>query len=109
MRFKSRYNALRKFFGDKRLVYATMEDSNRPQFVCLLYAILALGALYEDDQEDSPTWASWYFAEAQSMLGRLLDASNLDPTQAATFLGAYAQHAIKPNCKCALLLSPKPV
>ena len=102
VRFRSRYNALRKLFGDKRLVFATTEDSSRPQFMCLLYAVLALGALYEDDQDDSPKWASWYFAEAQSMLGRLLDASNLDLTQAATFLGAYAQHAIKPNCKRAL-------
>lgn len=96
-RFKQKYNSLRKDFGDKRLVFATTEDPNRPQFVCLLYAILALGALYEDDQDDSSMWASWYFAEAQNMLGRLLDASNLELTQAATFLGAYAQHAIKPN------------
>lgn len=96
-RFKEKYNSLRKIFGDKRLVFATTEDPSRPQFVCLLYAILALGALYEDDHDDSPMWASWYFAEAQSMLGRLLDAGNLELTQAATFLGAYAQHAIKPN------------
>jgi hypothetical protein len=67
--------------------------------MCLLYAVLALGALYENDQADSSAWASWYFAEAQSMLGRLLDANNLALIQAATFLGAYAQHAIKPNCK----------
>ncbi|KAJ4399549.1 hypothetical protein N0V91_009374 [Didymella pomorum] len=96
-RFKQKYDALRKVFGDKRLVFATSEDPNRPQFVCLLHAILALGALYEDDQDDSSMWASWYFAEAQSLLGRLLDASNLELTQAAAFLGAYAQHAIKPN------------
>ncbi|KAF9699532.1 hypothetical protein EKO04_002477 [Ascochyta lentis] len=96
-RFRSRYSSLRKLIGDKRLVCATDDDASRPQFVCLLYAVLALGALYEDDEDDSPMWASWYFGEAQSMLGRLLDASNLELTQAATFLGAYAQHAIKPN------------
>jgi hypothetical protein len=96
-RFKEKYNSLRKIFGDKRLVFATTEDPNRPQFVCLLHSLLALGALYEDDQDDSSMWASWYFAEAQNMLGRLLDASNLELTQAAAFLGAYAQHAIKPN------------
>lgn len=95
---RSRYNKLRKLFGDKRLAFATSGDPNRSQFACLLYSILALGALYEDGQDDSCAWASWYFAEAQSMLGRLLDASNLDLTQAAMFLGAYAQHAIKPNC-----------
>lgn len=98
-RFNAKYSSLRKLFGDKRLIFATHDDSSRPQFVCLLYAVLALGALYEDDKEDSSIWASWYFAEAQSMLGRLLDASNLELTQAATFLGAYAQHAIKPNCE----------
>lgn len=96
-RFRIKYNSLRKFFRDRRFIFATTEDPNRTQFICLLYAILALGAMYEDDQDDSATWASWYFAEAQSMLGRLLDASNLELTQAATFLGAYAQHAIKPN------------
>lgn len=99
-RFRSIYSSLRKFLGDKRLIFATNDDSRRPQFICLLYAVLALGALYEDDEDDSPVWASWYFGEAQSMLGRLLGASNLELTQAATFLGAYAQHAIKPNRKC---------
>ncbi|KAF1980321.1 hypothetical protein BU23DRAFT_445114 [Bimuria novae-zelandiae CBS 107.79] len=95
--FRARYSSLRKLFGDRRLVFATPDDSSRPQFVCLLYAVLALGALYEDEREDSPSWASWYFAEAQDMLGRLLDAGNLQLIQAATFLGAYAQHVIKPN------------
>lgn len=99
VRFTSRYSTLRELFNDKRLVLPAPHDSNRPQFVCLLYAVLALGALYEDDHADSSAWASWYFSQAQGMLGRLIDASNLELTQAATFLGAYAQHAIKPNCK----------
>ncbi|KAF2844766.1 hypothetical protein T440DRAFT_302203 [Plenodomus tracheiphilus IPT5] len=95
--FKARYSSLRKLFGDRRLLLSAPNDGSRPQFVCLMYAVLALGALYEDGQEDASSWASWYFAEAQDMLGRLLDASNLQLIQAATFLGAYAQHAIKPN------------
>ncbi|KAI8932082.1 hypothetical protein NX059_010968 [Plenodomus lindquistii] len=94
---RARYLSLRRLFGDRRLMFATSDDTSRPQFVCLLHALLALGALYEDGEEDSSSWASWYFAEAQDMLGRLLDASNLHLVQAATFLGAYAQHAIKPN------------
>ncbi|EGU72926.1 hypothetical protein FOXB_16564 [Fusarium oxysporum f. sp. conglutinans Fo5176] len=95
--FETRYKALRQLFGDRRLSLATLDDPTRPQFVCLMYAVLALGALYEDEQEDSSSWASWYFAEAQDMLGRLLNASNLELVQASTLLGAYAQHAIKPN------------
>ncbi|KAH7109204.1 fungal-specific transcription factor domain-containing protein [Dactylonectria macrodidyma] len=94
--FRARYGSLRQLFGDRRLFLATTDDPRRPQFACLLYAVLALGALYEDEQEDSSSWASWYFAEAQDMLGRLLNASNLQLVQ-ATLLGAYAQHAIKPN------------
>ncbi|EEU33338.1 uncharacterized protein NECHADRAFT_89550 [Fusarium vanettenii 77-13-4] len=66
-------------------------------FLPILDIVLALGALYEDKREDSSSWASWYFAEAQQMLGRLLDSSNIQLVQAATFLGAYAQHTIKPN------------
>jgi hypothetical protein len=48
--------------------------------------VLALGALYEDEHEDSSSWASWYFAEAQEMLGRLLMASNIQLVQASTLL-----------------------
>ncbi|UPX11465.1 uncharacterized protein EKO05_0002071 [Ascochyta rabiei] len=92
---------LQAFFCTIHLFLPVLDQArfrlSRPQFVCLMYAVLALGALYEDGEDDSPAWASWYFGEAQSMLGRLLDASNLELTQAATFLGAYAQHAIKPN------------
>jgi len=85
-KFESKYNTLRTLFGDRRLFSPTHDDPNRPQFVCLLYAVLAMGALYEDDREDSPSWASWYFAEAQDMLGRLLEAANLQLVQAALFL-----------------------
>jgi hypothetical protein len=84
--FRARYSSLRKLFGDRRLVLATPDDPSRPQFVCLVHAVLALGALYEDGQEDSSSWASWYFAEAQDMLGHLLDATNLQSVQAAVFL-----------------------
>ncbi|CAI6095980.1 unnamed protein product [Clonostachys chloroleuca] len=95
--FKARYGSLRHLFGDRRLFLTTADDPTRPQFVCLLFSVLALGALYEDEHEDSSSWASWYFAEAQEMLGRLLMASNIQLVQASTLLGAYAQHAIQPN------------
>lgn len=84
--FKARFEALRKLFGSRGLVLATPEDRGRPQFVCALHAVLALGALYEDGRDDSSIWASWYFAEAQDMLGRLLDAVNLPLVQAAMFM-----------------------
>ncbi|KAI6749358.1 hypothetical protein HG530_015197 [Fusarium avenaceum] len=95
--FKAQYVSLRQLLGDGRLSIPTQEDPTRPQFVCLMYAVLALGALYEDEQEDSSSWAQWYFSRAQGMLGRLLNASNLSLVQASLFLGAYAQHAIRPN------------
>ncbi|EXJ71188.1 uncharacterized protein A1O5_06182 [Cladophialophora psammophila CBS 110553] len=95
--FRTRYSALRPLFGDNRLFLPSPEYPKSQQFLCLLYAVLALGALYEDEQEDSSSWASWYFAEAQDSLGHLLDAANLELVQAAMLMGAYAQHAIKPN------------
>ncbi|KAI8406577.1 hypothetical protein FOFC_14047 [Fusarium oxysporum] len=79
--FETRYKALRQLFGDRRLSLATLDDPTRPQFVCLMYAVLALGALYEDEQEDSSSWAS---------------CSGID-TFVLVSQGAYAQHAIKPN------------
>ncbi|KAH6954214.1 hypothetical protein DER45DRAFT_615545 [Fusarium avenaceum] len=72
--FKAQYVSLRQLLGDGRLSIPTQEDPTRPQFVCLMYAVLALGALYEDEQEDSSSWAQWYFSRAQGMLGRLLNA-----------------------------------
>jgi|SRR5687768_710443 hypothetical protein len=84
--FRTRYESLRQLFGDRRLFLATLDDPRRPQFVCLLYAVLALGALYENERDDNSSWASWYFAEAQEMLGRLLNSSNIQLVQAATFL-----------------------
>ncbi|KIW99996.1 uncharacterized protein Z518_10924 [Rhinocladiella mackenziei CBS 650.93] len=96
-KFRAKYNALRNLFGDNRLFVLSQGNHNRPQFLCLLYAVLALGALYEDERDDNSSWASWYFAEAQEILGRLLDAVNLELIQAAMLMGAYAQHAIKPS------------
>jgi hypothetical protein len=84
--FRARYQTLRSLFGDRRLAVSTLEDPSRPQFVCLLYAVLALGALYEYGTESSSLWASWYFAEAQDMLGRLLEATNMHLVQAALLL-----------------------
>lgn len=87
--FRRKYASIRPFFGDRRLFLATRDDPSQPQFVCLLYAVLALGALYEDEADDNSGWTTWYFAEAQDMLGRLLDASNFQLIQAAMFLVSH--------------------
>lgn len=85
-RFRETYNTVRSLFGDYRLFMSTSEGRSRPQFLCLLYAVLALGALYEDEQEDSSSWASWYFVQAQEMLGSYLDAVNLELVEAAMLM-----------------------
>ena len=84
--FKEKYAALRPLFGDHRLFIPTQQNPNQQQCLCLLYSVFALGALYEDGKEDSSIWASWYFAEAQEMLGRLMDAVNLELVQAAMLM-----------------------
>jgi hypothetical protein len=91
-RFWSRYHTIRPLFGESRLFVADHDNSNRQQFLCLLYAVLALGALYEDDRDDSSAWASWYFVEAQELLGRLLDAVNLELVQAAMLMVRAQEH-----------------
>ncbi|EXJ75839.1 uncharacterized protein A1O5_00346 [Cladophialophora psammophila CBS 110553] len=95
-RFRAKYSRLRELFGSNLLFASQGENEVRQQSLCLLYAVLALGALYADD-DDSSTWASWYFSEAQELLGRLFDAVSLELVQAGMFMGAYAQHALKPN------------
>ncbi len=66
--FRARYNAHKSLFGDHLFFLPSPEHPDRQQFLCLLYAVLALGALYEDEQEDSSSWASWYFSEEQPFL-----------------------------------------
>jgi hypothetical protein len=85
-RFRDIYRAVRPFFGDNRLFVPRFDRQNRPQLICLLYAVLALGALYEDEQDDSSSWASWYFVQAQELLGRYLDAINVELVQAAMLM-----------------------
>lgn len=85
--FRARYARLRELFGSN-LLYAASGGERSPgqqQSLCLLYAVLALGALY-DDNEDSSSWAAWYFSEAQELLGRLFDAVNLQLVQAGMFM-----------------------
>jgi hypothetical protein len=91
--FRQRYTTLRSLFGDHRLFVPTQQNPNQQQFLCLLHAVLALGALYEDEREDSSSWASWYFAEAQEMLGRLIDAVNLELVQAAMLMVCRSTYA----------------
>lgn len=84
--FKLRYNGLRDAFEGGQYFTFSQSDHNKQQFLCLLYAVLALGALYEDGRKDSSSWASWYFAKAQEILGCQLDAVNLELVQAAMLM-----------------------
>jgi hypothetical protein len=84
--FNDKYQRISSLFGDNLLYVASEDDKSRPHFLCLLYAVLALGALYEHGREDSSAWAAWYFSEAQNALGQLLDAVNLELVQAAMLM-----------------------
>lgn len=86
--FRTKYTRLRALFGSN-LLFASQGDSHlQPQTLCLLYAVLALGALYADDRdsEDNSSWAAWYFSEAEELLGRLFDAVTLELVQAVMFM-----------------------
>lgn len=83
--FRAKYARLRELFGSNLLHAPNGDSQGQQQSLCLLYAILALGALYAAD-EDSSSWATWYFSEAQELLGRLYDAVNLQLVQAAMFM-----------------------
>jgi hypothetical protein len=89
-KFREKYYALRSLFGDNRLFVLNQDSHNRQQFLCLLYAVLALGALYDDEEGDNSSWASWYFAEAQEILGRLLGAVNFELVQAAMLMVSHS-------------------
>jgi hypothetical protein len=88
-RFRAKYGELRRHFDGNQLFTLNRGDQNISQFLCLLYAVLALGAQYENDKEDSLLWASWYFAETQKLLARLLDAVTLELVQAAMFMVGF--------------------
>lgn len=84
--FNEKYQKISTLFGDNLLYVSSEADKSRQHFLCLLHAVLALGALYEHGREDSSSWAAWYFAEAQDVLGQLLDAVNLELVQAAMLM-----------------------
>lgn len=83
--FRAKYSRLRDLFGSNLLFTSPRENQVQQQSLCLLYAVLALGALYADD-EDSSSWASWCFAEAQELIGRLFDAVSLELVQAGMLM-----------------------
>lgn len=83
---QEKYLRLRDIFSSRTLLSIRPVYQGHHQELCLLYAILSLGALYCDNGEDSSGWASWYFLEAQELLGHLLDAVNLDLVHAAMFM-----------------------
>lgn len=84
--FRTKYARLRELFGSPLLLAPHLDAQVPQQSLCLLYAILALGALYSDDGADNSSWAAWYFYEAQDFMGRMFDAVNLELVQAAMYL-----------------------
>lgn len=102
-RFRAKYSRLAELFGSNLLFTSPRENQVQQQSLCLVYAVLALGALYADD-EDSSSWACWYFGEAQELLGRLFDAVSLELVQAAMFMvrhywGHYQTRTdLEPGC-----------
>lgn len=56
------------------------------QWQCLMYAVLAMGALYANTGANNTEWAANYFAEAQDLLGKLFDAISIETVQAATIM-----------------------
>lgn len=84
--FRAKYARWRELFSSNRRFGHHNDDQVQQQSFCLLYAVLALGALYSSSEEDSSSWAAWYFSEAQEIIGRLFDAVNLELVQAAMFM-----------------------
>ncbi|KAJ6069766.1 hypothetical protein N7499_011653 [Penicillium canescens] len=72
----------------------TSESSQRLQWECLTYSILALGALYSPSDTEC---AASYFAEAQGLLGSLLGVSALRTAQAALLMAVYAHYTAQHN------------
>lgn len=56
------------------------------QAECLIYSVLAMGALYSDSGSDNAESAASYFSRAQDLLGRLFDAVSVETVQAALFI-----------------------
>lgn len=53
---------------------------------CLVYSVLALGALYSETDRSGPEWAAEYFAKAQGLLGHLVGENCLELVQAAMLM-----------------------
>lgn len=53
---------------------------------CLIYTVLAVGSIYSKAGPDDAEWASYYFAEAQSLVGTLFNVNSLYTVQAAMLM-----------------------
>ena len=53
---------------------------------CLIYSVLALGALYSETDRSGPEWAAKYFVKAQGLLGQLFGDNCLELVQATMFM-----------------------
>lgn len=84
--FREMYRCSGPHLTHAQLSQPVYGNDSRPQFVCLSYAVLALGALHEIGMEGSSPWAPRYFEIGKKLLGALLDSPTLSLVQAAIYL-----------------------
>lgn len=82
---------------------------------CLIYSVLALGAVHSNTSEKDAEWAFDYFAEAQGLIGTLFSTNSLETVQAAMLMviilvrrtyyliltskqAIYSHHTAQPTC-----------
>lgn len=63
-----------------------VETVTSRQWQCLIYSVLAMGAMYSNTGANEAEWAANYFAEAQELLGNLFSATCLETVQATIFM-----------------------
>jgi hypothetical protein len=56
------------------------------QWQCLMYSVLAMGALYSDTGGNDADWAANYFSEAQELIVTLFGATCIEVVQAAMLM-----------------------
>ncbi|KAJ5812132.1 hypothetical protein N7474_008433 [Penicillium riverlandense] len=72
-------------------------NTHTRQSQCMIYSVLALGALYSKAAANDSQWAANYFAEAQKLLGGALGGNCLEIVQATMLMATYAHHVAHPN------------
>ncbi|CAI7651891.1 unnamed protein product [Penicillium pancosmium] len=67
-----------------------LETSLSRQRQCLIYSVLALGSLYSSKGPEGSEWASYYFTEAQGLIGTFFNTNSLETVQAAMMMDVFS-------------------